>query len=32
VEGADQKVLLEIVAAQVSSGRGARTSFIAGTS
>ena len=32
VEGADQNVLLEIVAAQVSSGRGARSSFMAGSS
>ena len=32
VEGADQPFCLEIVAAQASSGRGARSSFMAGTS
>jgi len=32
VEGADQPFLLEIVAAQASSGRWARSSFMAGTS
>jgi len=32
VEGADQPFLLEIVAAQASSGRRAGCSFIAGTS